>query len=146
MLLRCYFAIVLQILEYCWSMRGSAAECHLQLLERQMYSEATLCHDQSFLLLCHRRCIAGPSMLYKVNANSNDCLFSELPSLSTRVQHPELWPQLIHWRLKYQRVECPNLQGVSSKHRFECGLAFPTLCLTPECWMGSRVQSTLAVP
>ena len=33
-LLRCYFAFVLPILEYCSPGWGSAAECHLQLLER----------------------------------------------------------------------------------------------------------------
>ena len=34
-LLRCYFAFVLPILEYCSSVWGSAAQCHLQLLERR---------------------------------------------------------------------------------------------------------------
>ena len=63
----------------------SATECHLQLLERQVYSVARLCPDQSFLSLCHRRRVTGLSMLYKVNSNSNHCLFSELPSASTRV-------------------------------------------------------------
>ena len=36
-LLRCYYAFVLQILEYCSPVWGSADECHLQLLERQVY-------------------------------------------------------------------------------------------------------------
>ena len=31
-LLRCYYEFVLPILEYCSSVWGSAAECHLQLL------------------------------------------------------------------------------------------------------------------
>ena len=52
-------------------------------------------------------------------------------------------PQLIHWSIKYQGVECPNLQGVSCRLRLECGMTFPTLCLTPERWIGSRVQSTV---
>ena len=38
MLFRCYFAFVLPILEYCSPVWGSAAECHLQLFERQVYS------------------------------------------------------------------------------------------------------------
>ena len=38
-------------------------------------------------LLYHRRRVAGLSMLYKVNVNSNRCLFSELPSAATRVRH-----------------------------------------------------------
>ena len=33
MLLRCYYAFVLIILEYCSPVWGSVAECHLQLLE-----------------------------------------------------------------------------------------------------------------
>ena len=70
-------------------MWGSEAECHLQLLERQVYSVARLCPDQSFLSLYHRRCVAGLSMLYKVNSNSNHCLFSELLSGSTRVRHAQ---------------------------------------------------------
>ena len=49
-LLRCYFAFVHLILEYYSPVWGSAAECHLQLLERQVYSVSRLCPDQSFLL------------------------------------------------------------------------------------------------
>ena len=40
-LLRCYYAFVLQILEYGSPVCGSAAECHLKLLERQVYSVAS---------------------------------------------------------------------------------------------------------
>ena len=60
-LLRCYFAFVLSILEYCSPVWGSAAECHLQLLEHQVYSVARLCPDQSFLSMCQRRRLAGSS-------------------------------------------------------------------------------------
>ena len=42
-----------------------------------------------FSSLCHQRRVAGLSMLYKVNSNSNHCLFSELPSASTRVWHTQ---------------------------------------------------------
>ena len=79
LLFRCYFAFVLPILEYCCPVWGSAAEYHLQLLAR-------LCPDLSFLL-CYRRHVAGLSMLYEVNWNSNDYLFRELPSAPTRVRH-----------------------------------------------------------
>ena len=65
-LLSCYFAFVRPILEYCSPVRGSAAECHLQLHERQVYSVAKLCPDKSFLSFCYRRLVAGLSMLYKV--------------------------------------------------------------------------------
>ena len=67
-------------------MYASAAECHVQLLERQVYSVAN-CPDQSFLSLCHRRNVVGQSLLYKENSNPNHCLFCELPSASTIARH-----------------------------------------------------------
>ena len=45
------------------------------------------------------------------NADSNHCLFSELPSASTRVRHTQA-AAAAHPCLKYQGVRCPNLQGV----------------------------------
>ena len=77
-LLRCYYALILPILMYCSPLWGSASECHLQLLERQIYSVARLCHDQTLSSLCHQRHVAALCMLYKVNSNSNCCLFGEL--------------------------------------------------------------------
>ena len=88
-LVRCYFAFVLPILEYYSPVWGSAAECHLQILERHVYSVARLCPDQNFLSLCHERRVAGLSTtlwLGKVKSNSNR-LCSELTSASTRVRH-----------------------------------------------------------
>ena len=97
-----------------------------------------------FLSLCHRRRVAGLSVLYKANSNSSHCLFSELPSASIlEFNIHELRPQLIHWSLKYQGVERPNLRGLSCRLRCECGMTFPTLCSPPEHWMGSRVQPTV---
>ena len=142
-LLHCYFASVLPVPEYTYPVWGSGGECNLQLLERQVYSVARHCRDQSFLLLCHRHNVASLSILYNVNSNSNHGLFSEFPSASTRVRHLELRLQLIYWSLKYQGVERPSLIGLSFRPRFEFGMTFPTMCLIPECWMGSRVQSTV---
>ena len=88
-LLRCYYAFVFAILEFCSPVWGSAAECHIQLLERQVYSVARLCPDQTFLSLCHRRHVAALHMLYKVNSNSNQYLFSEFPSASVKVRHTQ---------------------------------------------------------
>ena len=84
-LLRCYYAFVLSILEYCCPVWGSAAKCCLQLLERRVYSVARLCHDQTFSSVCHRRHVAALCISYKVNSKSNHCVFSELPSTSVRV-------------------------------------------------------------
>ena len=60
------------------------------------YSVARLCHDQSLLLLCHRRHVAALCMSYKVNSNSNHCVFSELLSASVRVRHKGVRLVLIH--------------------------------------------------
>ena len=54
------------VLEYCSPVLGSTAECHLQLLERQVYSMATFYPDRGFLSICHRPHVAGLSMLFKV--------------------------------------------------------------------------------
>ena len=82
-LFHCLYAFILPILEHCSPVWGSAAECHLQLLERQVYSVARPCPDQNFLSLCQGRHVSGQYMLYKVNSNSNHYLFIELPSVST---------------------------------------------------------------
>ena len=72
-LLRCCYAFVLlQILEYC----SPVPECHHQLLERQVYSVAGLCPDQTFLSLSHRRNVSALCVLFRVNSNLNHCLLS----------------------------------------------------------------------
>ena len=140
-LLRCHFTFLLPIFVYCSPVWGSAAEYQLF---RCIRWKLRLCPDLSFLSLCHRRHVAGLSMLYKVNLNSNHCLFSEFPSASTRVGNTTLWLEVIRWSLKYHGVERPYLLGISCRLRFECGMTFRTLCLTPERWIGSRVPSKIS--
>ena len=96
-LLRCYYSFVLPILEYCSPVGEFAADCHLQCLDRHVYSSAWRCPDQSFLSLCHRRHVAALCVLYKVNSNSIHCFVSELPSASVSVRYTKLRLQLIHW-------------------------------------------------
>ena len=103
-LLRCYFAFVLPVLRCgvsCWM--SPSAPWTPGVLGGQ------LCPNQSFLSLCHRRREAGLSMLYKINSNSNHCLSASFYLLLLEFDIPELQPQLIHWSLKYQGVERPNL-------------------------------------
>ena len=97
-----------------------------------MYSVAKLFLDHTFLSFGHPSHVAALCMVYKVNSNSNHCLFSELPSASVRDRHTKLRLHLIHYSLKYQGVEHPNLQGVSCRPRLLCGMTFLTLFLTPE--------------
>ena len=138
----CYFVAILHLFSQSLSIVlrwGSDAECHLRLPERQVYSMAMLCPDQSFLSLCHRRSVGGLSMLYKVNSNSDHCLYSEHPSASTRFRHTHP----LVFEVSRCRTSQSNLLGLSCLLRFECGMTFRTQCLTPERWMGSRVQSTV---
>ena len=87
---------------------GSAAECHLQLLKRQVYLVARFYSDQTFLSLCHRRHVAALCMLHKVNSNYNPCLFSELPSVSVRVRHT--WAVAEAHPLKFEVSRCRTSQ------------------------------------
>ena len=116
-LLRCYYAFVLPILEYCSPVLGSATEC-LQLLERLVYSVARLCPDQTFLSLCCRHHVAALCMLYNVNLNSNHSLFSELPSAAVRVRQSR--PAAAAHPLEFEESRCRTSQ-------FE-----RCLCMTPE--------------
>ena len=50
---------------------------------------AWFCPNHSFLSLCYRRRVTGLSMLFKVNANFNQGLFSELPSAPIIVLHTQ---------------------------------------------------------
>ena len=129
------------ILEYCPLVWGSAAECHLQLLERQVYSVANLCPNQPFLSLCHRRHVTALCMSYKINSNSNDCLFSELPYGSVRVRYSRAAAAAHPLKCEVSSVEHPNLQGVSCRPRLVHGMTFHILCLTPKRKMGLREQS-----
>ena len=139
-LLRCYYAFVLSILEYCCPVWGSAAKCYLQLLERQVYSVARLCHDQTFLSLCHRRHVAALCKSYKVNSNSNHCVFSELPSTSVRVWQTRVAAaahtlefEVSRCRTsQFERCFLPALTRV-------CEMTSPALCLTPERYAGATL-------
>ena len=103
-----------------------------------MYSAPRLCPHQNFLSLYHQRHFAALCMLYKVNSNSNNYLFSELPSAFTAVRHPRAVSAAhpLEFEVSRKGAERLNLQGVSFRLRFVCGMIFPKLCLTPECWMG----------
>ena len=86
-LLRCYYAFILHILEYCSPVWRSAASSHLRLLDRQIHAVFRLCPDQILKPLNHRRCIAGMCMLYKIHSNPKHCLYGELPPACQRVRH-----------------------------------------------------------
>ena len=82
-------------------------------------------------------------MLNKVNVDSITVCSASFHLLLLEFDILELRTQLIHWSSKNQGVERPNLFGLSCRPRFDCGMTFPTVCLTPKRWIGSRAQSTV---
>ena len=107
---------------------GSAADCHLQLLERQVYSVARFRPDQTFLSLCIRRHVAALCMLYKVNSNKNHCLLSEFPTASVSVRHTRAASAAQPLELEVSK--CRTFQFarcfLPAQTRV-CGMTFPTL-------------------
>ena len=104
------FSIVLQ-----W---GSAAECHLNLLERQVYLVARLCPYQSFFC-----CVIDVVLLHCVCCTRLIRTRIIVCSVSFHLRLSEfdisdLRMQLIHYSLK--------CQGVPAQTRV-CGKPFPTL-------------------
>ena len=85
-LLRCYHAFILPILEYCSPVWGSAASSHLRLFDRQIHAVSRLCPDQILKPLNYRRSVAGMCMLYKIHSNPKHCLYGELPPACQRVR------------------------------------------------------------
>ena len=70
-------------------------------------------------------------MLYKGNSNSNHCLFSDLPSASTRVRHTLAAAAVESLEFEVSKgVERANKKGFSFWSKFVR-------------WMGVRVQSTV---
>ena len=116
-LVSCYFAFVLPILEYLSPVWASAAECHLQLVKRQVYSVARLCPNQSFLSLCHRRVWLGLVCCTRLILTLiTVCSTSfHLPLLEFDILY--LQPQLIHWSLRYQGVDRSNRSFVLAQVR-----------------------------
>ena len=86
-LLRCYYAFILPILEYCSPVWGSAASSHLPVLDRQIHAVSRLCPDQILKPLNHHRYVARKCMLYKIHSNPKHCLYGELPQACQRVRH-----------------------------------------------------------
>ena len=130
-LLRWNYAYVLQILEYCSPLWGSAAECHLQLLERQVYSVARLCTDQTFLSLSHRCHVAV--CCTRLIWNSNHCLFSELPSASVRVRHTRAAVAAHQFEFKVSRCRTSHPICMVFPTGSDSCVEWPSLhCLTPE--------------
>ena len=125
-----HLCVALLLLCICSPVRGSAAECHLQLLEHLVCSVARLSPDQRFLSLCNRRHVAALCMLYTLNSNSNHCVFSERQSTYVRVRH--IRAVAAAHPLEVEVSMCRMSQFANSFMPAQTRGIFPTLCLTPE--------------
>ena len=76
---RCFWSFLLPTLEYCSPVWGSAAECHLGLLDRIVRSAANLSAGGVECDLQHRRLVASLCMLYKITSNVTHPLHAALP-------------------------------------------------------------------
>ena len=101
-----------------------------------------LCPDQNFLSLCHLLRAAGLIMLYKVNSNSNHCLFSEQQSVSPRVRHTRAAAAANP--LEFEVSRCRTSQFARSFLPAQVRLwnDLPYNVFDPGTLEGSRVQST----
>ena len=79
---RCFYTFVLPILEYCSPVWGSAATCHLNLLERLVRRACEVCGVDSLVDLVHRRRVAQLCVFYKLFGNVDHLLHDALPPLA----------------------------------------------------------------
>ena len=80
-----------------------------------------------------------PALCWKCTYQS----FQRATTTTTRVRHTGTAPAAHPLEFEVSRCRHPNLLGFSCRLRFECGMTFPTQCLTPERWMGSRSSQPL---
>ena len=136
-LLRCYAAFVLPILEYCSPVWRSVAVSFSILSKRCIRWSGFV----PIRVSC--RCVIDVVRLDLVCCTRLIRTLITLCSASFELfllEFDSLRPQLIHWCLKYQGRTSQFARPFLPALRFECGITFPTLCLTPERWVGSRVQ------
>ena len=116
---------------------GPAADCHMQ------FFSVRCVRWPGFVLIrvsCH--CVVdvvSPDSVYKqhkVISNSNHCLFSEVPSVSTRIKHTRA-ADATH-ALEFEVSKCRSSQFAKVRMRMT-----PTLFLIPEGWMGLRERQPL---
>ena len=127
-LLRCYYSFVFPIIEFCSSAWGPAAECHLQLLERQVYSVARLC---LIGLPCH--CVIDVMLLHCIYCTRLNLTLIIVCSVSLHLLLSEF--DMLELRvLEFEVSRCRTSQfaGISCRQRLVCEMSFPTLCLTLE--------------
>ena len=86
-------------------MWGSAAECDLRLIERQLYSVARLGPHRVSCCFIDVMLLFAMYVLFNVNSKSNHCYSAIFLLLLPEYDIPKLQPQPIHWNLEYEGVE-----------------------------------------
>ena len=76
---RCFWGIVLSVLEYCSAVWCSAADTHLKLVDRVVSGACFLAGGVLNCNLSHRRSVAVLCILYKIRCNPKHPLCSALP-------------------------------------------------------------------
>ena len=100
--------IVLPVLEYCSAVWCSAADTHLNLLDRAVSGASFLSGGVLECDIAHRRSVAVLSMLYKIRCNPMHPLNGALPGpyVPMRVTHSDL----IAHRYTYAPPRCRTSQ------------------------------------
>ena len=114
---RCFWSLLLPILEYCSPVWGSSAEGHLALLDRIVSRVTQMSNGLVQCDLQHRRNVAALCMLYKVRANAAHPLNSRLPlpymaprPLRRHAQQHAHQLSAVHSRTsQYQRTFVPEI-------------------------------------
>ena len=80
--IKCFHSFLLPIFEYCSPVWCSAAECHLNLLDRVLRQIKSIIPDLN-IDLRHRRIVASLCMFYKIYNNAGHPVCSLFPSAYT---------------------------------------------------------------
>ena len=134
LLLRSFWSFVLPVLEYCSAVWCSAADSHLNLLDRVVRSAVFLAGGVLDCNLAHRRSVAELFMLFKIKSNPMHPLSCALPlPICLRVLLVVLW-LLIGTRSRLPVVGLLSIAEPLCPSRCLFGTFLVTLCLM--VWTG----------
>ena len=132
MLLRCYYEIILPILEYFSPVSGLLPNVIFSLSSARCFRWTDFAPIRLF-----RSCVIDVMLLHcaycarLIRTLIFVCSVSYHLLLSW-VRHTQATAAAHPLEFEDPGVERPNLQGVSCRPRLVCEMTFPTLCLTPE--------------
>ena len=152
LLLRAFWNVILQVLEYCSAVWCSAADSHLKILDRVVRSAGFLAGGVLECNLAHRRSVAELCILYKIKSNPKHPLSCALPLpfVPARVTRVALVAQRHSFApprcsaSQYRRTFVPLWNDLWND-LFLFGTIFVTLCLMVWDWRRvSRAEPMLS--